>query len=93
MATCETCKANKVCDHNKYGFENCNNHIPEDVVEVKRGEWLPTRTDDFVYIEQCSLCKYIEAYNIDPDNNISSNYCPNCGAEMGGTPKERGGEK
>jgi hypothetical protein len=36
MATCETCKANKVCDHNKYGFENCNNYISADVVEVVR---------------------------------------------------------
>ncbi len=27
--TCNTCKANKVCDHNKYGFENCNNYIPD----------------------------------------------------------------
>lgn len=28
--TCETCKANKVCDHDKYGFENCGNYIPTD---------------------------------------------------------------
>lgn len=28
--TCETCKANKVCDHDKYGFENCGNYIPAD---------------------------------------------------------------
>ena len=34
--TCNTCKANKVCDHNKYGFENCNNYIPKDAVEVVR---------------------------------------------------------
>ena len=41
--TCNTCKANKVCDHNKYGFENCNNYISADVVEVVRcrdcSEW------------------------------------------------------
>lgn len=36
MATCETCKANKVCDHNKYGFENCNNYIFADVEKVVR---------------------------------------------------------
>jgi hypothetical protein len=34
--TCNTCKCNKVCDHNKYGFENCNNYISADVVEVVR---------------------------------------------------------
>ena len=33
---CETCKANKVCDHNNYGFENCCNYISADVVEVVR---------------------------------------------------------
>lgn len=26
--TCNTCRCNKVCDHNKYGFENCDNYIP-----------------------------------------------------------------
>ena len=34
--TCETCKANKVCDHNKYGFENCGNYISVDSVDVVR---------------------------------------------------------
>jgi hypothetical protein len=28
MKNCDNCKANKVCDHNKFGFENCDNHIP-----------------------------------------------------------------
>ena len=26
---CETCKANKVCNHDKFGFENCGNYIPD----------------------------------------------------------------
>ena len=34
--TCDTCKANSVCDHSKYGFETCGNHIPLDTVEVIR---------------------------------------------------------
>lgn len=29
MEKCDTCKANKVCDHNKYGFEDCDNYISE----------------------------------------------------------------
>jgi hypothetical protein len=29
--TCNNCRANKICDHNKYGFENCGNHIPSEV--------------------------------------------------------------
>lgn len=28
MNKCETCKCNKVCDHNYFGFENCDNYIP-----------------------------------------------------------------
>ena len=38
MATCNTCKANKVCDHNRFGFENCGSYIPDnaDFVEVVR---------------------------------------------------------
>ena len=32
MSVCDACKANKVCDHNKFGFENCGNYIPTDVV-------------------------------------------------------------
>ena len=36
MNKCETCKANKICDHNRFGWENCNNYIPEDVVKVTR---------------------------------------------------------
>ena len=33
MKTCNTCKANKVCNHDKYGFENCGNYIPDEAVE------------------------------------------------------------
>lgn len=29
--TCSTCQCNKVCDHNKYGFENCGNYISDDL--------------------------------------------------------------
>lgn len=28
MNKCETCRANKVCDHNRFGFETCGNYIP-----------------------------------------------------------------
>jgi predicted transcriptional regulator len=31
--TCSTCQCNKVCDHNKYGFENCGNYISADLVQ------------------------------------------------------------
>lgn len=28
MNTCNTCRCNKICNHDLYGFENCNNYIP-----------------------------------------------------------------
>lgn len=79
--TCSTCKANKVCDHNEYGFENCNNHIPLDVVEVNHGEWIKVSEKYPRYV--CTACNHLF-------NNKNYNYCPCCGARMDGTPKERG---
>ena len=38
--TCSTCQCNKVCDHNKYGFENCGNYISADVVPKSEVENL-----------------------------------------------------
>ena len=32
MGKCDTCKANKVCDHYNFGFENCGNYISADTV-------------------------------------------------------------
>ena len=26
--TCDTCRCNKVCDHDHFGFEDCGNYIP-----------------------------------------------------------------
>ena len=37
--TCSTCQCNKVCDHNKYGFENCGNYISADVVPRAEERW------------------------------------------------------
>jgi hypothetical protein len=44
--TCNTCRCNKICDHNKYGFENCNNYVAMDTVEVIR----------------CEKCKHYDPY-------------------------------
>jgi hypothetical protein len=83
MATCRDCKANKVCDHNNFGFENCGNYIPEDVAEVKHGEWylLDECANEGVY---CSVC-HKKVYGVHYANQkLKSNYCPNCGAKMDG---------
>lgn len=31
---CITCQCNKICDHNEFGYETCNNYIPG---------WISTR--------------------------------------------------
>lgn len=60
MNTCDTCKCNKVCDHDKFGFENCGNYISEDAVEVVRCKdckyAVLTTGEDFVV--GCENCGY-----------------------------------
>lgn len=71
MKTCYTCKANKVCDHDKYGFENCGNYIPEDAVEVVRcGKCIhAVELDKHCKINRkayrhCTLCRGEETINV-----------------------------
>ena len=53
-----------------------------DVVEQKHGKLL---ANEFGY-ESCSVCNYGLMLFITDENNIlrKPNYCPNCGAQMGG---------
>ena len=44
--TCNTCRCNKVCDHNEYGFENCGNYIPTYDVSKKEITTDGGRTDE-----------------------------------------------
>ena len=50
-----------------------------DVVEVKHGEWVGGKFNDYSgeYEEQCSNCKKYSREYARP-------YCPNCGANMRG---------
>lgn len=63
MNKCEICKCNKICDHNLFGFEICNNFIPEDVVEVVR----------------CKDCKHYRSYGrtslLVDGKNIKAGWC------------------
>ncbi len=67
MATCEDCKANNVCDHNKFGFENCGNYIPKDVApksEVARE--MSERLKAKAYIPKpYGTSKVVDEYDID----------------------------
>lgn len=73
--TCNTCKANKICDHNKFGFENCGNYIPLDVTEVRRGEWKYEGE-----YKACSHCGTFVEWNT--LGMAYWNYCPCCGAKI-----------
>lgn len=64
-----------------------------DVVEVRRGYWIDKPTGRYCHIgSYCSVCE--EKSGIGGiESNRHKLYCPNCGAKMEGTLKERGGEK
>ena len=72
-----------------------------EVAEVKQGEWKGESKIELVQKSgkipvllpkihtQCSCCCHCFIMF----NKSIFKYCPNCGARMDGTPKERGGEK
>ena len=62
--------------------------VPSDVAEVRHGKWEVVFDGNAKLYEnmfECSVCKttHIGHPNV-------GRYCPNCGAKMDGTPKERG---
>ena len=59
MNKCEICRCNKICDHNHFGFEICNNFIPEDVVEVVKCKDCQNFKED-VIVEGVGWCEEIE---------------------------------
>ena len=64
-----------------------------DVQEIKHGYWIDKPTGRYCHIgSYCSVCE--EKSGIGGiESNRHKPYCPNCGAKMDDTPKERGGEK
>lgn len=69
MARCDNCLANKVCDHNRFGFENCGSYISAaDVVpksEVAREifeEIYEDCFDQFGYINYEALAERKKKY-------------------------------
>lgn len=55
-------------------------HAPTIVPERKRGRWMPHEDEDGEhYGDKCSVCGewYVMPYG-------KTNFCPNCGAYMGG---------
>ena len=90
---CETCRRNRTgkCDtwcENGECYQPDMSKIPTaDVEDVRHGEWTQI---SYTTLYKCSVCTDM----IDmPYQNKLFDYCPNCGAKMDGTPKERGKEK
>ena len=51
----------------------------EDVRPVVRGEW-----EHSMWFITCSVCGYTSADKDDEGDEIATNFCPNCGADMRG---------
>ena len=65
-----------------------------DVVEVRHGEWGASDKYFSYYQYKCSNCGCDDYTQTGRNGQCKlMRYCPNCGAKMDGTPKERGGEK
>lgn len=77
-------------------FLNLVNNAPAaDVAPVRRGRWEPVHESEMTgwqpglagfdpiggYV--CAVCKEEAVYDCN-DNFVLSNYCPHCGAKMGG---------
>ena len=65
--------------HTFYSAEwilNCINSIPSIATEPKHGKWLE-RNSGYIKWIRCSVCGY-RIYQ-----GTKTNYCPNCGADMG----------
>ncbi len=52
MSKCDNCICNPVCDHNQFGFENCNNYKDKSLFVE-----LPCKVGDKVYILGCKTDK------------------------------------
>ena len=75
----------------RYGIEIAIQAIKDtptaDVVEVMRGEWIYVDGDVGYNVYRCSKCGEV----ISLDEEKIYNYCPNCGAKMGGERKDEEG--
>lgn len=52
-----------------------------DVRPVRRGWWVGTH-DGFYYSYSCSECGYEALYKENTKDQVCSEFCPNCGADM-----------
>lgn len=81
LPTAEMRGANKVIDRIKSA-------PTADVVEVRHGEWIHSKTYYDADECNCSLCGQL----MTTAKGIRKNYCPNCGAKMDGFRSDLKGE-
>ena len=65
---------------NAASFARVKRHIEAAPDMVKRGHW--EKASETMPIYRCSICKERNLFK--NGNNVLSNYCPNCGADMRG---------
>ena len=82
-------------DNMLLNFEQIVSQMPAvDVSDVRSGEWGTSDKYFSYYQYKCSNCGCDDYTQTDRNGQCKlMHYCPNCGAKMDGTPKERGGEK
>ena len=84
IKSCSDCIHFDVCykiEHFGRDLENtspCKQFIDKNVEPVKHGHWVKEKPDVLIHWH-CSVCK--NCYYLEEPN---ANYCPNCGAKMGG---------
>ena len=82
-------------DNMLLNFEQIVSQMPVvDVSDVRSGEWGASDKYFSYYQYKCSNCGCDDYTQTDRNGQCKlMRYCPNCGAKMTRTPKERGGEK
>jgi hypothetical protein len=77
VADCQWLKGyNKACEDNARIIEN---------MKPKIGHWVWNRdTLDWERLHYCSECKKYALRDTDGEDEVLSNFCPNCGADMRG---------
>lgn len=63
---CITCQCNKICDHNEFGYETCNNYIPG---------WISTRialpeNDRYVLLMRADITTTVEVAYFNQNMNL-----------------------
>lgn len=66
LHNCNNCRCNKVCDHTRFGFENCGNWTPD---WVKVSEGLPRANSDVIVFGQndMAISHYYKGFYVGND--------------------------